>query len=142
MGKRNKITYTATPKKRVDIALTGNVYLQYRDDERVEKTHKGDLLVYAECKQLHTNYLGEYERTGFTGYFKVDVFDGSEWRAVLLNDIFPSNEHHFSRTERSIDTYHLIYDMLTALARKPLTRTYREHYMLAVDEATDDEAIS
>ncbi len=129
MGKR-KITYTSTPKKRVGIVLTGNVYLQYRDDESVEINQKGDLLVYAECKQLHTNHLAEYDQTGFTGYFKVDVYDGVAWQPVIINDIFSHHEHHFSRTERSIDTYALCKEMLTALAGRTLLRTYREHYEL------------
>lgn len=137
MGKR-KITYTATPKKYVAIELNGNVYLQYQDDEDVEQSKKGDLLAYAECKQLHTNYFGEYSRTGFTGYFKVDVFDGEEWQPVILNGIFDHHEHHFSRTERPIDTYRLIKEMLTALKGRKLARTYREHYELEEPEAKED----
>lgn len=127
---RRKVTYTATPKRRVEIVLTGNVYLQYVDDEAVEQTKKGDLLAYAECKQLHTNYLAQYGQTGFTGYFKVDVYDGAEWQPVILSGIFDAHEHHFSRTERPIDTYNLCRDLLTALSGRLLVRTYREHYEL------------
>lgn len=133
MGKR-KITYTATPKKRVAITLTGNVFLQYREEDAVAQAKKGDLMVFAECKQLHTNYLAEYEQTGFTGYFKVDVSDGTDWQPVILNEIFAHHEHHFSRTERPIDTYNLCKEMLAALAGKNLTRTYREHYELEETE--------
>jgi hypothetical protein len=127
MGKR-KISYTSEQKNRPVITLTGNAYLQYRDEDH--ETHKGDLLVFAECKQLHTNHLAEYDRTGFTGYFKVDVWDGNDWKPVILNEIFTHHEHHFSRTERPIDTFNFIKEMLTALAGKNLTRTYREHYEL------------
>jgi hypothetical protein len=127
---RRKITYTATPKKRVPIELTGTVYLQYVDDAQSAIAKKGDLLVYAECKQLHTNYYAQYENTGFTGYFRVDVSDGTDWQPVILNEIFAGHEHYFSRTERPIDTYNLIKEMLTALAGRILTRTYREHYEL------------
>ena len=135
MGKRNKIRYTATAKPTVAIELSGNVYLQYRDDEAVADTHKGDLLCYAECKALHTNFMGEYERTGFVGYFKLDVYDGKAWQPVLLNDIFTEREHHFSKTERSLDTFLLCQQRLQALRGKRLVRTYREHYEL---EATDE----
>lgn len=133
MGKR-KITYTATPKKRVEIILSGAVYLQYEEDEQIEQAKKGDVMVYAECKQLHTNYFAEYRQTGFTGYFKVDVSDGKDWQPVILNEIFQHHEHHFSRTERPIDTYTLCKGMLTALAGKKLVRTYREHYELEEQE--------
>jgi len=132
MGKR-KVSYTSTPKQRAEITLTGNVYLQYRDEEEVLQTQKGDLLLFPECKQLHTNYLAEYDRTGFTGYYRVDVYDGFEWRAVILNEIFENREHHFSRTERPIDTYNLCREMLVALTGKNLTRTYREHYELLAE---------
>jgi len=129
MGKR-KITYTSSPKPARLITLTGNIYLQYHDDDASIENHKGDLLVFAECKQLHTNYLGEYERTGFAGYFKVDVYDGVEWRPVILNEIFRAREHHFAKTERSIDTYAICREILLALTGKALSRTYREHYEL------------
>ena len=135
MAKRNKITYTSSPKNRTGITLNGNVYLQYRDDELAESV-RGDLLVFAECKQLHTNYLAEYEQTGFTGYFKVDVFDGSEWRPVILNEIFEHHEHHFSRRDRPIDTYNLCREMLLKLKDKTLSRTYREHYELLENTVT------
>lgn len=130
MGKKNKIRYTAEQKIRPEITLTGNVYLQYRDDEEVEQNQRGDLLVYAECRQLHTNYFAQYDATGFTGYFKVDVYDGKEWQAVILNEIFEHHEHHFSRTEKPIDTFNLCREMLTALKGRTLMRTYREHYEL------------
>ena len=135
MGKKNKIRYTAKPKNFASITLTGNVYLQYRDEEKAESL-RGDLLVFAECKQLHTNYFAEYERTGFTGYFKVDVFDGKDWQPVILSEIFEHHEHHFSRTDRPIDTYHLCHEILTSLGGRTLSRTYREHYELVPQNDT------
>lgn len=129
MGKR-KISYTSEIKTPKTITLTGRIFLQYRDDEAVESNMKGDLLVFAECKQLHTNHLAEYGRTGFSGYFKVDVFDGDEWQPVVLNEIFTAHEHHFSKTERSIDTFGICHEILAALAGRQLSRTYREHYEL------------
>lgn len=136
MGKRNKVRYTATAKTREGIRLSGNVYLQYRNEEEIE-TQRGDLLLFAECKQLHTNYFAEYERTGFTGYFKVDVYDGKDWQPLILSDIFRDHEHHFSRTDRPIDTYHLCRELLLGLKDRMLRRTYREHYELS-DDASDD----
>ncbi len=138
MAKRNKITYTSTPKQRSGITLNGNVYLQYRDEEKAESM-RGDLLLFAECKQLHTNFLAEYERTGFTGYFKVDVFDGKDWQPVILNEIFEHHEHHFSRKDRPLDTFNLCHEMLVALKGKNLSRTYREHYELAEEPAQNED---
>jgi hypothetical protein len=130
MGKKNKIRYVAETKKRVEIFPTGNVYLQHRDEELVAQTIKGDLLVFPECVALNTNHLGEYTRTGFVGYFRVDVFDGVDWQPVILNEIFRDREHHFSKTERSIDRFNFILEMLQALKGRTLLRTYREHYEL------------
>ncbi len=139
MGKKNKIRYTSANKPRATITLTGNVYLQYHDEEGAD-IQKGDLLVFAECKQLHTNYFAQYEQTGFTGYFKVDVSDGKEWQPVILNEIFENHEHHFSRTERPMDTFTLCKEMLAALKGRSLSRTYREHYELEAEDDSDDEA--
>ena len=136
MGKRNKVRYTSAPKSKVTITLSGNVSLQYRDDEKIDTTMKGDLLVYAECKQLHTNYFAQYDRTGFTGYFKVDVYDGNAWQPLIITDIFTSHENHFSRTEKPADTYAICEEILKALTGRTLLRTYREHYEL---EEVDEE---
>ena len=130
MAKRNKIRYTSEVKNRPTMVISGNVYLQHDDDAEAQETLKGDLLVYPECRQLQTNRLGEYNNTGFTGYFKVDVYDGKEWQPLLLNDVFEENENHFSRTERPIDTYKICKERLLTHKGKIITRTYREHYTL------------
>jgi hypothetical protein len=128
MGKR-KITYTAKPVRRIEIILTGKVLLQFRDEEEVAENNKGDLLVFPECEALHTTRQGQYDQIGFSGYFKVDVFDGKDWQPVILNDIF-KRENHFSKTERPIDTYAICEEILEALKGRILLRTYREHYEL------------
>lgn len=138
MAKRNKIRYTSTPKNRAGIILSGNVYLQYRDED-IAETIKGDLLVFAECKQLHTNFLGEYERIGLTGYFKVDIYDGNDWKPVILNEIFEQRQHHFGRKDRPIDTYTLCHEILSGLKGKSLIRTYREHYELLPSTPSEEE---
>jgi hypothetical protein len=134
MGKRNKIRYQSKPKDRKTLTLSGQVYLQYEDEESLPQAKKGDLLVYPHNDALNSTRQGDYYSTGFSGYFKVDVFEGNVWCLVLVNDIFPEGEHHFSKTECPIDTYELIAEILRALAGKTLTRTYREHYMLADEE--------
>ena len=138
MGKRNKIRYQAKAKPKVSIVLTGKVYLKYVDDDAIEVAKRGDMLVYPQNDALNSTRLGDYDATGFVGYFKVDVFEGNVWCPMHINDIFPQREHHFSKTECPIDTYHLCEEILCALAGRSLVRTYREHYEL--EELADKSA--
>ena len=87
------------------------------------------MLVFPQNDALNTTRIGEYDCTGFSGYFKVDVFEGNVWCPMLINDIFPDRENHFSKTECPIDTYNLCLDILKARAGTTLVRTYREHYV-------------
>ena len=128
MAKRNKLTYQVKEKTKVTITVTDRIFLQYRDDEEALQAQKGDLLVYPNNEALNTTYQGEYEKTGFVGYFKIDVCDGKVWQPLLLNEIFKNNENHFSKTERSIDTFNLCAEILRAKAGMIIVRTYREHY--------------
>ena len=130
MGKRNKIRYQSKPKDKVIIVLTGKVYLKYVDDEAIDLAKKGDMLVYPCNDALNSTRQGDYESTGFSGYFKVDVFEGNVWCPLLTNDIFSQKENHFSKTECPIDTYHLCEEILHMLSGRALVRTYREHYEL------------
>lgn len=147
MGKRNKVRYTSKPKDRKTLVLTGKVYLKYEDDDAdTAQAVKGDLLCYP-CNEL-ANIIADtgYGVRGPAGYFKVDVFEGNVWCLVLVNDIFPENEHHFTKTEYPIDTFNLIGEMLVALEGRTLERTYREHYFLLdaseepTEEPTDENA--
>lgn len=128
MGKRNKIRYQAKVKDKVLLTISGNVYLRYEEEEEIEAAKKGDLLVYPQNESLNTTREGDYYSTGFSGYFKVDVNDGKQWCAVLLNDIFPDKENHFAKSELPIDTYGICKEILITWAGKRLERTYREHY--------------
>jgi hypothetical protein len=128
--KRNKIRYKSEPVRRIEIILTGNVFLHYVDDEAIETAKKGDLQVYAYNEALNSSRMGDYGSTGFSGYLKTDVFDGKKWCLVLLEEIFTHRENHFSKKERPIDTYGLCREILEKLAGRILLRTYREHYEL------------
>ncbi len=130
MAKKNKITYQSKDKPKPTIILTGVVFLQYVDDEAALGANKGDVLVYPNNDALHTTKQGEYESTGFTGYFKVDISDGKTWQPLHLNEIFLNRENHFAKSERPLDTYNLCTEILHNLAGKEATRTYREHYQL------------
>ena len=135
MTKHNKKRYQSKPVERKCLALSGNVHLQYVDDEAIEHPVKGDLKLYPWNEALNSTRLGEYGATGFSGYFKADMYDGKQWCLVLVNDIFTEGEHHFSKSERPIDTANLCKEILQKLAGKNLHRTYREHYTLAEEGA-------
>lgn len=134
--KHNKKRYQREEKPLKPIVLSGNVFLEYVDDEALAKPAKGDVKMFASCKELHTTYLGAYEYTGFVGYFKVDVFDGYDWKPVILSELFPGREHYFSKSECPIDTYRLCAEIIARLKGRSLKRTYREHYEL-MDEDSD-----
>jgi hypothetical protein len=138
MGKRNKIRYQSKPKEKVRITLTGQVYLRYEDEEAIAQPKRGDLLVYPCNDALNTTRQGDYYATGFSGYFKVDVFEGNVWCAVIANSIFAGKENHFSKTECPIDTYELCVEKLRNMAGTALVRTYREHYI--PEDAEDEES--
>jgi hypothetical protein len=133
MGKRNKIRYKSAPVRRIPIVLTGQVWLKYRDDEAMEQAQKGDLMLHPYNDVLRGPKQGDYESTGYVGYFKLDVHDGKEWRAVIVTGIFEQREQHFSKSERPIDTYGLCAELLAGLKGRVLLRTYREHYILEED---------
>jgi hypothetical protein len=137
MGKRNKIRYQAEKKPKILIALTGQVLLRYVDEEAIELAKKGDLMVFPNNDALNSTRMGDYESTGFTGYFKVDVYDGRDWQPVIISDIFKNRENHFAKRERPIDTYRICHETLLQLSGKNLMRTYREHY--TPDEAEASE---
>lgn len=128
MGKRNKIRYQSTPKEKILIRLTGRVFLQYRDDDQIAQAAKGDLALYPQNDALHTTRQGDYESTGFSGYFRVDVHDGKDWCPIILTSLFADREHYFSKSECPIDTYRLCEGLLRDRQGSHVRRTYREHY--------------
>ena len=130
MGKRNKIRYQSKPKDKVTLVATGTLYLKYEDDDAMDAAKKGDLLVFPCNDALNTTRQGDYGSTGFSGYFKVDIFEGNVWCPVLLTGVFPDKQHYFSKSECPIDTYNLCAETLLALAGRVFVRTYREHYEL------------
>ncbi|NBX04377.1 MAG: hypothetical protein EBR02_10045 [Alphaproteobacteria bacterium] len=131
--KRNKIRYKVNIKEEKIIVLTGNVQLMYRDEE-AKPLEPGNLQLFPENEALHTTRQGDYDITGFSGYFKIDVWDGRDWFPVILTGFFPHKENHFSKTECPIDTFAVCEELLQAMAGRKLRRTYREHYELKEEE--------
>lgn len=139
MGKKNKIRYTTKDKPKQLIVLTGAVGLQFVDGELLATPQKGDLALFPKCDAWHVEEDVQYQSTGFSGYFKVDVWDGKKWCPVILSELFPRREHYFSKKELPIDCYALCRELLLAYQGKVLTRTYREHYELIDDRSDTDE---
>lgn len=134
MGKKNKIRYTAKDKPKKLITLSGVVGLQFVDDEQLDAAQKGDLALFPKCDAWPDAEDVDYEATGVSGYFKVDMWDGHKWCPVVLAEIFTGKEHYFSKKERAIDCYAICQEILLDLAGKQLAKTYREHYELVEDD--------
>jgi hypothetical protein len=130
MPKRNKVRYVAKPIKRIEILLTGRVWLQFFDEAISEKAAKGDVVFYAHYTSHNAPVDGGYDETGYVGYLKLDVLDGKKWCPILVTEIFEDSEHHFSKREKAYDTFLLCKERIEALQGRVLLRTYREHYAL------------
>ena len=129
--KRPLKRYISHDKPKPCIVLTGKVLLKYMDDEEIETAKKGDIFFYHNTENTpRTLIKGDYLSRGLAGYFKADVFDGREWRLLAMQEFYPQKEHHFSKTERSIDTYMLCKEIMESFAGREVKRTYREHYEL------------
>lgn len=136
--KHNKKRYQREDKPKKLITLSGQIFLAYEDDEAIAAAKKGDIKCFASCRELHEQYQGAYEYTGFTGFFKLDVYDGYAWKPVVLSEIFPDREHYFTKSECPIDTYRICKEKLQALKGRQLMRTYREHFELLPEELSDE----
>lgn len=135
MKKRLK-RYTSTPKIYPMITLTGNVFLRYEQEEEIASAVRGDVMLFlnVERSARSAEYHG-YHVCSYAGYLRADVFDGKLWKPLSLNELFPEKENHFSKTERPFDRFRLCCDIIRAHKGSMLKRTYREHYVLAEDDA-------
>lgn len=119
------------------LPLTGRVLLRYRDEEM--DLQPGDLRFYVHEVLSGGPPLahGDYESLGRSGYIKAEVYDGREWRLLVMDDFFEDRLHHFGKRERPIDTYGLCRERMESLGGTALQRIYREHYERA-PEAPDE----
>jgi hypothetical protein len=112
------------------LLLTGTIYLKYEDEEQIATAQKGDITLYLNTDTSDRVPLkGNYYAKGYVGYFKADIFDGKEWQVLNITDFLEDKEHHFSKSECAIDTYHLIREMLEGHAGTEVYKGYRGgHY--------------
>ncbi len=126
--KHNKKRYIAKPKARDSFALSGRVFLRFRDEEAMLQAGRGDALLYPSIEALC--HAQEYEAPRHAGYFKVDVHDGKDWKPLLLQGLFEMEEHRFAKSDRPADVAALCAETLIACKGKTVERTYREHLRL------------
>ncbi len=110
------------------LPLSGRVLLRDRDEET--GLEPGDLRFYVHDVLSGGPPLarGDYESLGRSGYIKAEVYDGREWRLLVMDDFFEDRLHHFNKRERPIDTYTLCKERMEQQAGVALQRIYREHY--------------
>ena len=105
------------------------MYLKYEDEDAIAAAVKGDLMLYLNTDNApQPPVKGDYRATGYSGYFKADIFDGRKWTPLHITDFFAAREHHFHKKELAHDCYLLCAEMLRARAGAEVIRTYREHY--------------
>lgn len=129
MGQRRKKRYRSKPNPYPKIIMTGRAGLKYWEDYRIEDTKAGDLQFYLfSCTMGREEDEPGYDYLGGSGYLKARVYDGKEWQALIMDDLFSDRTHHFSKKEMPIDTFLLCREKVEGLAGTPLQRAYRQHY--------------
>lgn len=120
------------PKNTKSLIISGNIYLKYEDDEQLATPEKGDIYLYLNTENTFKTLIkGDYFNKGYAGYFKADIFDGKEWQLLNIGEFFEFKEHHFTKSECSIDTYKLCVELLAPFAGNEVYKGYRGgHYSL------------
>jgi hypothetical protein len=133
MGTKRKVRYKSSYKESGSafptLALTGRSFLLHEEEVEPESLQRGDVLFYIfgdTSGRERDNPL--YELTGGAGYLKSMVYDGKEWQFLLMDQIFANREHHYSKTERPLDTFTICKDVIAAHAGAVMERKYRQHY--------------
>lgn len=139
MSKKNKVRYASKGNVYPRIALTGKVFLRFRDEEILAEAVKGDLEVFLSTDSFKFNiHIGDYDAMGLEGYLKANVFDGKGWKPVSIEEFFPHREHYFGKRERPSDTFAVCEPILKACVGTLLRRTYREHYVVTEEDAEEE----
>jgi hypothetical protein len=130
MGKRNKIRYTSKGNQFPPVALSGRIFVKYRDEEAIAAAQKGDLMFFLSTDSNPAIERGAYDGIGIPGYLKLDVFDGRDWKPVSLEEFFPGREYYYSKYECPSATIAICRPILETFKGRSLLRKYREHYAL------------
>ncbi len=139
MGHKNKKRYQSKGNQYPTIKLTGRCFLLHHHHEYENSLQAGDVMFYMYSdSSLRDRDNPGYEKTGGCGYIKADIYDGTSWHKLVMDDIFPDREHHFSKTERPLDTYLLCAEKIALMRGEVMQRGYRSHYEPVPTRHIDD----
>ena len=113
----------AIPKK---IILTGKVYLEGLEQEKIDSAELGDLMLYIDDKRIR----GNYEDLKMSSRIKAQIFDGLDWQFIDITEFCKDEEHKFSKRQKPIYSAQLCQDILQKEAGVTLNRVYRGHYTI------------
>jgi hypothetical protein len=116
------------------LIITGQVYLQYEDDEDIAAAEAGDIVLFLNLDIIPTFSSGDYYKKYLGGSFKADIYDGKTWCPLLLADLCEHKEHFFSKSEIPIDSYNFCKQIIAEKAGIALYRSYRLHYSTYLHE--------
>jgi hypothetical protein len=130
MGKRNKIRYHSHGNPYPKLALSGNVYVKYADEDALAQAKAGDLMLFLNSDSNRGIEPGQYDCIGLEGYLKADVHDGRGFKPLSLEEFFTDREYYYGKREMPQDTIAVCRPILQRFKGRTLLRKYREHYVL------------
>ena len=134
MANSNKKRYQSQGNPWPRLHLSGQIFLKHADDDEIAVAQSGDVMCFLNIEN-NPQYesRGSYFETGIAGYLRAEVYDGKRFKPLDMNALLPDREYYFHKSERPIDRYELVRELLVAKQGTVLMRTYREHY--TVDES-------
>ena len=114
-----------TPKT---IILSGIVYLEIEDEEKILAAQKGDIQLKMEIDAQNYENIGNYRVSGFKGYFRLNVYDGRDWFHLSSPEFFEAKENNFSKNEYPYDCFLYCHRFLEKFKGDVLYKSYRDHY--------------
>jgi hypothetical protein len=140
MVKHVKRRYKSKGNPYPPFPITGRSFLLHYDKSYHDSLQKGDILFYLHTDTTRRNEDNpDYELTGGAGYLKAKVYDGKGWHFLVMEELLPGKEHHFSKKERPLDTFYVCQDAVKQLEGYRVQRSYRQHYHLLEPETEEQE---
>lgn len=141
MAKKNKKRYQSKGNPYPPFPITGRSFLLHYHESYQDSLKKGDMLFYMFSDTTRRNEEEPlYEYIGGAGYLKAKIYDGKEWQLIVMEELLPGKEHHFSKKERPLDTYEICREAIAALEGRLVQRGYRQHYhLLEENQAAPEE---
>lgn len=107
------------------LILSGAVFIKYIDDHQ---PRRGDLRLFLN-NDATSPFLGDYEYTGLSGYFKAEVYDGKFWQLLDLDEFLENREYKFAKKQSPMDTALYCKEILSSFIEgEVIYRIYRGHF--------------